>query len=365
MPNTIRWGILGTGWVAGLFAEGLRALPDARLQAVGSRTRRNAEAFARAHGAARAHGSYEALVADDEVDVVYVASPHAAHAAHCLLALAAGKPVLCEKPFTLDAAEARAVIAAARKRGVFCMEGMWMRFTPVFQEMEARVRAGAIGDVRMLTAHLGFPVEFSAGHRLFDPALGGGALLDLGVYPLSLAVRLLGRPTRVASHAVFNPTGVDEQVTMLLDFPGARQATVTTSLCNRAPNDAAIQGTEGTIHLHEPLYCPETLSLVRTHRQVGGGGGGLASRLGLGWLQQHPLMKGVRDAVRFARTERVTRRVLGNGYAHEAAEVHRCLREGLRESPLMPLDESLAVMETVDAVRQAWGRPAHQSQSGG
>jgi predicted dehydrogenase len=362
MSETIRWGILGTGWIAGLFAQGLRELPDARLHAVGSRSRDTAQAFATRHGAARAHASYQALVEDDEVDALYIASPNSAHLEHCLLALEHGKPVLCEKPFTLDAAEAARVIAKARERRVFLMEGMWMRFVPVMRELEARVRGGAIGDVRMLTAHLGFPVEYDPAHRLFDPKLGGGALLDLGVYPLSLALRLLGRPTRVTSHAVFSPTGVDEQCTVLLDFPGARQATVTTSITNRTPNDASIMGTEGMIHLQEPLYCPETFSLVRTRRQGGGGsvgGGGLGAKLGLDVerLKNHRLLREVRGAVNRARTERVTRRVLGNGYAHEAAEVHRCLREGLKESPLMPLDESLAVMETVDAIRRAWTPP--------
>ncbi len=359
MPKTTRWGILGTGWVAGLFAKGLRELPDASLHAVGSRSRDNADAFAREYGASRAHASYEALVRDEEVDLVYVATPNTLHREHCLLALAHGKPVVCEKPFTVDAAEAASVVEEARRRGVFLMEGMWMRFVPLMREVETLVRSGAIGDVRMLTAQLGLPVEFNPSHRLFDSKLGGGALLDLGVYPLSLAVRLLGRPSRVSSQAVFNPTGVDEQCTVLLEFPGARQATITTSICNRTPNDAAIMGTEGMLHLHEPLYCPETLSLVRSRRQGGEGGmrpQGLAARLGVERLKQHRLVREVRDVVNLARTERVTRRVLGNGYAHEAAEAMRCLREGLKESPLMPLDESLAVMQTVDAIRRAWAQ---------
>lgn len=364
MPKTIRWGILGTGWVAGLFAQGLRELPDARLVAVGSRTQENAERFARAHGAARAHPSYEALVRDAEVDVVYVATPNTEHRAHCLLALEHGKAVLCEKPFTVDAAEARAVAAAARKHGVFCMEGMWMRFVPAVREAERLVRSGAIGDARMLTAHLGMPVEFNAEHRLFNPKLGGGALLDLGVYPLSLALGLFGRPTRVSSHAVFNPTGVDEQCTILLDFPGARQAALTTSLCNRTPNDADLMGTEGMLHLHEPLYCPETLTLTRTQRQPGGAhSGGLAARLGLERLKNHRLVREVREVVKRARAGRMTYRVLGNGYAHEAAEVHRCLREGLKESPVLPLDESVALMETVDAIRREWARAGAKTGS--
>ncbi len=364
MVNTIRWGILGTGQIAGLFARALRELPDAQLLAVGSRSRQKAEAFAREQGVTRAYASYEDLVCDADVDVVYVATPHTAHRDNCLLALEHGKHVLCEKPFTLNATEATAVAEAARARGLFCMEGMWMHFVPVMRELESLVHAGAIGDVRMLTAHLGIPVEFDARHRLFDPALGGGALLDLGVYPLSLALRLMGRPTRVTSQAVFGRTGVDEQCTILLEFPGGRQATLTTSLRNRTPDDAALMGTEGMIHLHPPLYRPETLSLVHTPR-VGGAREvsrvrGFAERLGLERLKHHPLLRDVRDAVNLVRTERVTRRVLGNGYAHEALEVMRCVREGLRESPLMSLDASVELMRTVDAIRHEWTRQGRE-----
>ncbi|QRO01338.1 Gfo/Idh/MocA family oxidoreductase [Archangium violaceum] len=364
MRNTIRWGILGTGWIAGLFARGLRELPDARLVAVGSRSRQSADAFAREHGATRAHASYEELVRDAEVDVVYVATTNNAHRDNCLLALEHGKPVLCEKPFTLDAAEASAVVEAARARGLFCMEGMWMHCVPVMRELESLVRAGAIGDVRMLTAQLGFPVEFDARHRLFDLALGGGALLDLGVYPLALALRLMGSPTRISSQAVLGKTGVDEQCTILLEFPEGRQAAITTSIRNRTPNDATLMGTDGMIHLHEPIYRPETLSLVRAARQGGARTAsrvrGYAERLGLERLAQHPRVRDVRELLQLARTQRVTRRVLGNGYAHEALEVMRCLREGLKESPLMPLDESLELMRTVDAIRREWARQGRE-----
>ncbi|WP_257455705.1 Gfo/Idh/MocA family protein [Archangium lipolyticum] len=364
MRNTIRWGILGTGRIAGLFAQGLREIPDARLVAVGSRSRQSADAFAREHGAARAHGSYEELVRDAEVDVVYVATTNNAHRDNCLLALEHGKAVLCEKPFTLDAAEATAVVEAARARGLFCMEGMWMHCVPVMRELESLVRQGAIGDVRMLTAQLGFPVEFDARHRLFDPALGGGALLDLGVYPLALALRLMGKPTRITSQAVLGKTGVDEQCTVLLEFPEGRQAAITTSIRNRTTNDAALMGTEGMIHLHEPIYRPETLSLVRAPRQGGARTAsrvrGYAERLGLDRIARHPRVRDVRELLQLVRAERVTSRVLGNGYAHEALEVMRCLREGLKESPLMPLDESVELMRTVDAIRREWTRQGRE-----
>ena len=192
----IRWGILGTGRVAGRFAQALRELDDARLLAAGSRRLATAEAFARHHGVERAYGSYAQLAADPDLDIVYVASPHALHREHSLLCLEAGRAVLCEKPFALNATEAREVIASARSRGLFCMEAMWTRFLPAMRRLTELVDAGAIGELRMVTAQLGFPSEPDPSSRLFDPALGGGALLDLGVYPLALASQLLGRPGR-------------------------------------------------------------------------------------------------------------------------------------------------------------------------
>jgi predicted dehydrogenase len=333
MPRTIQWGILGTGNIARQFAEALRLLPDAGLRAVGSRGRDSADAFARAHGVPRAYGSYEELARDPEVEVVYIATPHSLHKDNSLLCLEHGKAVLCEKPFTLDAREGALIVEKARSKGLFCMEAMWNRFVPIMRELDALLASGAIGEVRMLQASLGLPFVFNPHHRVFDPALGGGALLDLGVYPVSFALRLFGRPTRITSHAVLGETGVDEQATLLLDFPEGRQATLDTSVRNRLRNDAAVMGTRGMLHLHEPLNCPETLTLTPT-RAIGGPDTPLPA--------PHTL----------------TRRVLGNGYAHEAVEVMRCMREGLLESPLMPLQESLLILETMDAIQSAWRRPA-------
>ena len=360
----IRWGILGTGAIAAHFAEGLASVPGATLQAIGSRARASADAFARAHGARRAYGSYEELARDPEVDVVYVATPNSAHRDNAILCIEAGKAVLCEKPFTVDAAEARQVVELARARDVFCMEGMWMRFVPLVRELSVLLRGGTIGDVRMITASLGMPFAFDAAHRVFDPLLGGGALLDLGVYPVSFAFYLLGRPTRVSSHAVLGATGVDEQATILLDFPEGRQAALTTSLRNTTSNDATVMGTDGMIRVAGPLYRPESLTV---HRSSPAGGthpvrSGIVARAGrLARLRQNPLVRDVRSLVARARAKTVTRRVLGNGYAHEAEEVMRCLRAGDRESPVMPLDETLAIMETMDAIRLDWSRAASRA----
>jgi predicted dehydrogenase len=236
---------------------------------------------------------------------------------------------------------------------------MWMRFVPMVVELRKLLREGVIGDVRMLTAQLGFPWEHDPKHRLFDPELGGGALLDLGGYPLSLAFHLLGRPTGFVTQAVLGKTGVDEQAGVLLTFEGERQAAITTSLRSLTSNDATITGSEGVIHLHTPIYCPERITIQRSTLLRGAGRPkrGLAGR-----LKQLPFARDVQSAVAHARQRTITKRALGNGYTHEAIEVMRCLREGALESPLMPLDETQAIMETMDAIRLAWtAKPARRA----
>jgi predicted dehydrogenase len=360
----IRWGIFGTGAVAASFAEDLRAvgrLEPVELAAVASRSRARADVFARTFGATRAYGSYEELAQAPDVDVVYVATPSSAHAEHAILAIERGKPVLCEKPFTVDGVQARRVIEAARRSAVFCMEGMWMRFAPLVRELRRVVSEGAVGQPRMLTANLGFPYERDPRHRLFDPAMGGGALLDLGVYALSFAFHFLGRPTGIEAQAVIGPTGVDEQVAVLLTFAGERQAVLTASLRTRMSNDAAILGDAGMIRVHEPLYCPESATIVRTKKHAGVSGGGPGRGL-RGALKSNTLLREAYARITRARSERsIVRRRLGNGYAHEAIEVMRCLREGAKESPVMPLDESLAIIETIDAIRVRWSGPRSSS----
>ena len=353
MPEPIRWGIFGTGSVAANFAEGLRVLPDAELFAVGSRTQAAADGFARRHRAAHAYGSYERLARDPRVDVVYIATPNVAHKEHALLCFEHGKAVVCEKPFAMNAAETKEIIAAKEAGGLFCMEAMWMRFIPAVRELSRLVRDGAIGDVRMVSAHLGMAFHFNPEHRVFAKSLGGGALLDLGVYPLSLAFLMLGRPTRIATQAVHGATGVDEQATILLEFPAGRQAVISTSLRHRTSNDATIMGTDGMIHLHEPLYRPESLTVVKTSKL----GSPSAPRSGVfGRLKELPIARRAWDYYTRSKRKTVSLPVLGNGYAHEAIEAMRCLRAGETESPMMRLDETLAIMQTMDAIRDLWER---------
>ena len=315
----IRWGILGTGNIAQQFAKGLAELPDAQLVGVGSRSLETAQAFATDFGATRAHGSYDALAQDPEVEVVYIATPHTLHAENGLLCLGAGKAVLCEKPFALNAAQAQRVIDTARANGLFLMEAMWTRFFPLFRTLRELVQEGRIGEPRLLHADFGFasPVTQS---RLFDPKLGGGALLDVGVYPVSLASYLLGTPTEVSSYAHLGTTGVDEQNALVLNHQSGALALLSSTIRAATPQEAVLMGTEGNIRICTPWWQPEKLVLTRSDDE-----------------------------------ETFSSPLPHNGYAYEAAEVMRCLREGRLESPVMPLDETLSIMQTLDTCRAQWG----------
>ncbi len=327
MPATVGWGILGAGIIAHKFARGLESVPGATLVAVASRTPAKLQQFGDAFPGARRHGSYAALVEDPAVDIVYVATTNQLHREHSQLALAARKAVLCEKPFTLDAAEARAVITQARQAGVFCMEAMWTRFLPLMRALPELLASADLGEVRMVRADFGQRMPYAPDSRLFDPALGGGALLDLGIYPLSLAFYLLGRPGAVASEAVLAPTGVDAQSAAVLQYPGGRLALIACSIVAALPTDALIVCEGGHVWIHAPMYRPSEYSLLRYDAD------GQAQDAGPGPTR-----------VPFQ----------GNGYNYEAAEAMRCLRAGERESPVMPLDETLAIMEAMDAIRACW-----------
>ncbi len=315
-----RWGILSTGRIAGVFATGLASLPDAELVAVGSRSAASAAAFAERFHVPRAYASYDELVADPDIDAIYIATPHSSHAEDALRAIAAGKAVLCEKPFTINATEAATVVAAARARGVFVMEAMWTRFLPVFVAIREQIAAGRIGEVRLLSADFGFRTAVNPASRLFDPALGGGALLDVGVYCVSLASMLFGPPTGIQSLANLGSTGVDEQAAILLGHASGAMALLATATRTDTPHEATILGTAGMIRVAAPWWA------ARAYRIT---------------------VDGV--------TEDCALPPLGNGYAHEAAEVARCVRAGLTESPIMPLDETIAIMRTLDALRAQWG----------
>jgi predicted dehydrogenase len=326
--RAIRWGILGTGTIAHEFCDDLRHAPGSELVAVGSRTPARAEELARRHGVR--HFSVEALLAD-QLDVVYVATAPECHREHALAALQAGKSVLVEKPFARTADEAREIAAEARRTGLFCMEAMWMRFVPAVRELVTALGEGRYGAVQSLEATLGFPAA--------DPAARGSALLDLGVYPLSLIQQLLGAPRAV--HAV----GDDVETSILLDY-GEAAATVRCSLRTKLRNDALVHAERATIHVEAPLYRPESYTVQAP--PAPGRRSGAAGR-----LARRPRVRRLAQRARGLRTPRTTRRALGHGYAHEAIEVNERLREGATESAIMPLDDSIAVLETADAARRA------------
>ena len=321
MAETIRWGILGPGSIAHKFAEGLKSAAGAELSAVGSRSQANADRFGDEFDVPRRHGSYEALAADEKVDAVYVSSPHAMHLEHSLLCIRAGKAVLCEKPLTINLAQSEQMVAAAREAGVFLMEAVWTRFLPYMVKLRELLSAGAIGDVRMVAADFGFRAGFDPAGRLFDPNLGGGALLDVGIYTIALASMILGEPVEVTGLAELGETGVDEQSAFVLKYAGGRLAVLYTAVRTHTPMEATIMGTEGSIRLHSPWWRGRTLTLTPA--------GGESEEFDL----PHE----------------------GNGYNYEAVEVGQCLRAGKTESDIMPLGESLRVMKTMDRLRALWG----------
>ena len=326
MTDKIRWGILSTGWIAKKFAEGLSVLPDAEIVAVGSRAQETADAFGDEYGVPHRHASYEALVGDQDVDVIYIGTPHPFHKDNAILSLEAGKAVLLEKPFTINAGEAEKVIALAREKGLFLMEAMWSRYIPIIVKLRELLAEGAIGEVRMLTADLGFRSEFDPKSRLFNLELGGGALLDVGIYPISFASMVLGTPARIASMAHLGQTGVDEQAGIVFGYDGGQLAILHTALQTSTAIEATVMGTKGKIRVHSPWYYGTTLTLSIEERDD----------------------KVISDEV-------ISLPYEGNGYNFEAAEVNERLREGKLESDVMPLDETLAIMQTLDTIRAQWG----------
>ena len=319
MSTAVRWGLLATGGIARSFA---RDLLDAGhvVTAVGSRAPGAAAAFAAEFGIPNPHGSYEQLVADPEVDAVYVATPHPMHLDGALLAIAAGKHVLVEKPFTLNALQAQRIADAAHDAGVIVMEAMWTRYLPHMVRLRELLAAGAIGDVRTVIADHTQALPTDPAHRLQNPELGGGALLDLGIYPVSFAVDVLGLPTAVMAHASMTPTGVDRQTAIVLEHEGGRQSVLHCALDTAGSNRAVVLGTEGAIELDRVRYTPTTLTRYDRDWRV---------------------------------VEQVTPEVSGRGMQYQAAELER--RIGGASPSALPIDETVAIMGVLDAVRDRIG----------
>ena len=319
--RTIKWGIMGPGGIARAFAADLKTVDGAELVAVASKSKERAESFASEFGAPQAYGDYEAFVRDAGVDIVYIATLHPAHKELMLLCLRAGVAVLCEKPFTMNAAEAEEVAQVAKANGTFAMEAMWTRFLPPIAQARAWIAEGRIGEAKAVAASFGFDIGWQPESRLLDKKQGGGALLDAGVYPISFASMIFGeQPERISSSAHIGETGVDERFAALFEYGGGRTAQVSAAVRLNLSNEAYVYGTEGYIHLPNFLF------------------GRSASLHAPG-----------AEPVRFEddRAER--------GYRFEAMEAMRCLREGRVESGIMPLGETVDIMRTMDRLREQWG----------
>lgn len=321
MPDKIRWGILGTGNIAHQFARGLAAAEDVELVAVGSRTQESADRFGEEFGVPRRHASYEALANDPDVDAIYVATPHTFHRDNALLCLNGGKAALVEKAFAINAREAEQMIALAREKRLFLMEAMWTRFAPAMVKIRDLLADGAIGEVRMINADFGFRGAMNPEGRWLNLALGGGALLDVGVYPISLASMIFGEPTQIKSLGHLGETGADEQFGVLLGYSAGQIAILSGAVRTRSPHEAVIMGTDGMIRIPSPWWKPEHFTLAISGKSI----------------------------------EAFDLPFTGNGYNYEIGEVGRCLRAGELESSIMPLDETLSIMRTMDAIRAQWG----------
>lgn len=325
----IRWGILGTGGIARLFTKDL-LLNGMSVQAVGSRSRDSAERFASEFSIPDRHASYEELAANPSVDVIYVATPHTFHAENALLALRHGKHVLIEKPFTLNAAQAQAVVEEADKSGLLVLEAMWTRFLPHMLRVREIIASGTIGTVRTVMADHGQLLPSDPLHRLNNPSLGGGALLDLGIYPVSLAVDILGIPSEIHAIARRTPTDVDAQISVLFNYESGSHAMLQAALDARGPMRASIIGSEGRIEIQGVWYEPAIFDVFDR-----------ANKIVEHWEQP----------------------VKGRGMQYEAMEVENCLRRGDISSRLLPPLQSLAIMGILDSIREQIGLQYPDEQS--
>ena len=321
MSEKLRWGIIGTGLIADLFVTDLLA-NDFTVTAVGSRSQASADEFAARFGIANAHPTYEALVADPEVDVVYVATPHPMHVDNATLALNAGKHVLIEKPFTLNAKDAAAIVALAEEKKLVVLEAMWARFLPHMVRLREIIAAGTLGDVRTVIADHNQNLPKDPSHRLQNPDLGGGALLDLGIYPISFAWDVLGAPTSIYATAAKTPTGVDRQTAVIFGYADGQQALVHTALDTAGPTTASVIGTDGWIAIEGTFYAPTNFTVYNAQNEV---------------------------------VERYESEVSNRGMQFQAAELERIVASGELAGDILPPSETVAIMASLDEIRSQIG----------
>ena len=321
MSKIYNWGIIGPGKIAHKFAQDITKLDNAKLSAVASRSQDRAEQFARQYGAPYAYDSYEAMLECPELDVIYIATPHSEHYKNTMLCIEACIPVLCEKAFAFNVKEAKEMVELARSKQVFLMEALWTRFLPTTQKILELIQADAIGRVISVKADFGFKAQFDPNSRLFNRDLAGGALLDIGIYPVFIAYLMMGRPERIQAMAKFGQTGVDEELGVLFEMADGRMAHLHSTLLAHTKTEAFIYGEKGTIHIHTRWHEPTHFSLIGEDR----------------------------------RPQNFNFEYNSNGYDYEAREVMRCLNEGITESPLWSLARTLELMETHDRIRAEIG----------
>lgn len=321
MAHTIQWGILGCGRIARKFAADLRLVKDAELMAVASRSMETAKAFAHEFPARHVHDSYEALVKNNDVDVIYVATPHSHHYDHTILCLENNKAVLCEKAFAVNAEQAKKMIALAQQKKVFLMEALWTKFLPHYNKMQEMISNGKIGTVKSVIINFGFKPQQPVPQRLFDPALAGGTMLDIGIYNVFMALSVLGKPDEIS--AVMNPasTGVDEQCAVIFHYKHGAMANLFSTFASNLAIEANINGTDGRIRLSHRFYAPDST------------------------IEYYPASIDSKEIIPVEKEE-------GWGYQYEARHVGECLRSKKTESPVMRFEDSILLMETLDEIRQ-------------
>lgn len=320
----IRWGILGCGRIARKFAADLTKVTDAELVAVASRQKETAQVFANEFPCKYVHGSYEELVNNGEVDVIYIASPHSHHYEHTLLCLNHHKAVLCEKAFAINSRQAKEMIELAREKKVFLMEALWTKFLPHYSKLQQLLKDGTMGDIKAVLVNFGFRTGDNAPQRLLDPALGGGTLLDIGIYNVFMTLSVLGKPDKIEASMIPAVTGVDEQLSVLFKYNNGAMAQLFSSFTTNLPTEMEIAGTKAGVTLTKRFYEPSAT------------------------IQLYHEVKGERKSIEFEKEA-------GFGYQYEARHVNECLKKGLTESPVMTHADTLLLMETMDGIRKIAG----------
>ncbi|MCD6234738.1 MAG: Gfo/Idh/MocA family oxidoreductase [Candidatus Marinimicrobia bacterium] len=321
MKKQIKWGILGTGRMAEIFTSELMHLPEAIVVAVGSRHHKKAEAFGERFHIPERFNSYSDLVNQSSADIIYVATPHPFHKDNTILALSAGKHVLCEKPFAINAREAESMITVSQTKGLFLMDALWIRFTPLMQWLKQALEDEVVGKPGLFSGAFGYAMDFNPESRVFNPHLGGGALLDVGIYPLSTSVWLLGMPVETKSLATLGESGIDERTGIVMKTADGMLSVFYTAVVNRTPYDFTVMGEKGMITVHEPWWHQNTLTI-------------------------HPVSG--RPIVKHFPFE-------NRGYGYMALHVMSCIRKGLTESPAIPHEETLGIMKLMDQIREQIG----------